>query len=129
MLMLILLVAAFKGYSQTADNTKTDVAVIEWASSAHDFGKIKQGVPVTHEFKFTNKGTVPLIITNVAPSCGCTTPDWSREPVAPGKEGHIKATYNAAAQGVFNKSITVTANIENGFTVLTIKGEVTTQVQ
>lgn len=127
--MLILLLTAALGYSQTASNTKTDAAVMELASATHDFGKIKQGVPVTHEFKFVNKGKVPLIITNVAPSCGCTTPEWTKDPIAPGMEGHIKATYNAAAQGTFNKSITVTANIENGYTVLYIKGEVSTVVQ
>jgi hypothetical protein len=108
---------------------KADLAVFEAASLNHDFGKIKQGVPVTHEFKFTNKGKVPMVITNVAPSCGCTTPDWTRDPIAPGGEGFIKATYNAAAPGAFNKSVTVTANVENGSVQLFIKGEVTTPVQ
>jgi Protein of unknown function (DUF1573). len=102
----------------------SDFAVFEWASAAHDFGKIKQGVPVTHEFKFTNKGKIPLIITNVQASCGCTTPAWTRDPVLPGGEGYIKATYNAAAAGAFNKTVTVTANIEPGFIQLVIKGEV-----
>ena len=120
------------GYSQQAAVTpqpKVDVAVFEWDSQAFDFGKIKQGVPATHEFKFTNKGKVPLVITNAQPSCGCTTPDWTRTPVAPGEKGFIKATFNAAAVGPFTKSVTVTANVENGTTVLQIKGEVSQVVQ
>jgi hypothetical protein len=60
----------------------------------------------------------------VQASCGCTTPAWTKEPVMPGGQGFIKATYNAAAAGAFNKTVTVTANIETGFIQLTIKGEV-----
>ncbi len=106
------------------NEVKTDVAVFSWDNTAHDFGKIKQGTPVTHEFKFTNSGKVPLVITNVQASCGCTTPDWTKEPVMPGGQGFIKATYNAASPGAFSKTVTVTANIESGFVQLTIKGEV-----
>jgi len=106
------------------NEVKTDVAVFAWDNISHDFGKIKQGTPVTHEFKFTNSGKVPLVITNVQASCGCTTPDWSKEPVMPGGQGFIKATYNAASAGAFSKTVTVTANIETGFVQLTIKGEV-----
>ncbi len=106
------------------NEVKTDVAVFTWASTSHDFGKIKQGVPATYEFKFTNTGKSPLVITNVQASCGCTTPDWTKEPVMPGGQGFIKATYNAASPGAFNKTVTVTANIDAGFVQLTIKGEV-----
>lgn len=105
---------------------KTDVAVFTWDNTSHDFGKIKQGTPVTHEFKFTNSGKTPLVITNVQASCGCTTPDWTKEPVMPGGQGFIKATFNAASPGAFSKTVTVTANIETGFVQLTIKGEVQT---
>ena len=120
--LVIVTNAAFA--QQPAAAAKTDAAVFEWVASAHDFGKIKQGTPVTYEFKFTNKGKVPLVITNAQPSCGCTTPDWSRNPIPPGQQGFIKATYNAAAVGPFNKSITVTANTDPGVTQLSIKGEV-----
>lgn len=106
------------------NEVQSDVAVFTWENTTHDFGKIKQGVPVTHEFKFTNTGKTPLVITNVQASCGCTTPDWSKQPVMPGGQGFIKATYNAASTGGFNKTVTVTANIETGFVQLTIKGEV-----
>jgi len=90
--------------------------------------KIKQGTPVSHEFRFTNKGKVPLVITNVQASCGCTTPDWSKDPVPPGQQGFIKATFNAGAVGQFDKTVTVTANIENGTALLRIKGEVAPNV-
>ena len=127
-------VLANVGYSQVtasaaATSPKADLAVFETIALSHDFGKIKQGAPVTHEFKFTNKGNVPMVITNVAASCGCTTPDWTRDPIAPGGQGFIKATYNAASPGGFNKTVTVTSNIESGFVQLFIKGEVATDVQ
>ncbi len=108
----------------TKDEVKTEVAAFTWDASSHDFGKIKQNVPVTHEFKFTNTGKSPLIIVNAQPSCGCTTPDWTKTPVPPGGSGFIKATFNAAVAGPFNKTITVTANTQEGTTYLTIKGEV-----
>lgn len=117
-------VLAGSAIAQQAPASTSNFAEFTWAGAVHDFGKIKQGVPVTHEFKFTNNTKVPLIITNVQASCGCTTPAWTREPVLPGGEGYIKATYNAAAVGAFNKTVTVTANVESGFVQLTIKGEV-----
>lgn len=107
-----------------SDAASPEMAAFEWESAAHDFGKIKQGVPVTHEFKFTNTGKIPLVITNVQASCGCTTPAWTKDPIPPGGQGFIKATYNAASMGGFNKTVTVMANVENGFKQLSIKGEV-----
>lgn len=127
MLAAAIMMVAFAGKSQT--QTKEQLAVFEWVSTNHDFGKIKQGTPVTHEFKFTNKGKAPLIITNVQASCGCTSPGWTREAVPPGGEGYVKATFNAANAGVFNKTVTVTANIESGFVTLSFKGEVETSAK
>jgi hypothetical protein len=123
-LMIVLAAVAVKGFAQVAPAANADLAVATFDAQNFDFGKIKQSVPVTHEFKFTNTGKVPMIITNVQASCGCTTPDWSKEPVAPGGKGFIKATYNAASVGAFNKAVTVTANIPNGTVQLFIKGEV-----
>ena len=133
-LLFLLIMAAITriGYGQQAAATTpavVDVGVFEWDAQTFDFGKIKQGVPVTHEFKFTNKGKVPLLIANAQPSCGCTTPDWTRQPIAPGEKGFIKATFNAASAGAFNKSVTVTANVETGTVMLMIKGEVSPAVQ
>lgn len=124
---------AYTGFSQSAQQNapaaNAEVAVATFENQVHDFGKIKQGVPVSHEFKFTNTGKVPMIITNVQASCGCTTPDWTKAPIPPGGEGFIKATFNAGAVGNFNKSITITSNVENGYTQLSIRGEVVAQIQ
>jgi Protein of unknown function (DUF1573) len=130
--LLAFAVCATTGFSQATAQAKTDapvVAVAAFEAQNFDFGKIKQGVPVTHEFKFTNKGKVPMVITNVAASCGCTTPDWTKDPIPPNGQGFIKATFNAAAVGGFNKTVTVTSNVENGFVQLSIKGEVVQPVQ
>ncbi len=130
--LLLLTGTASVGYGQTAAATpapNTDNPVFEWDGQTFDFGKIKQGVPVTHEFKFTNKGKGALLIANAQPSCGCTTPDWSRQPVPPGQQGFIKATYNAGGSGAFEKTISITSNVEGGPVVLRIKGEVTPAVQ
>lgn len=75
-----------------------------------DFGTIPQGKPVYHVFKIANAGAAPLKLDNVQASCGCTTPEWSKEPIAPGATDDIKVGYNAAAEGPFEKIITVTYN-------------------
>ena len=124
MIIAVLALVANTGFSQATTASKSDMAVIQWDAATYDFGKIKQGVPVTHEFKFTNKGKVPAVITNAQPSCGCTTPNWTRDPVMGGGEGYVKATFNAMAIGPFDKVITVTANTEGGVVMLHIKGEV-----
>lgn len=101
------------------------MAKFKWQETTHDFGKIDQGKPVSTEFTFTNTGTTPLVISNVKGSCGCTVTEYTKEAIAPGKTGNVKATFNAAAVGAFNKSIRVTANVEGGSETLMIKGEVT----
>ncbi len=114
------------GFSQGATTTapKADFAIAAVDIENFDFGKIKQGVPSTHKFIFTNKGKVPMVITNAQPSCGCTTPDWTKDPIPPGGQGFVQATYNAAAVGAFDKSITVMTNVETGVVLLRIHGEV-----
>lgn len=89
-----------------------------------DFGKIPQGKPVTHIFEVTNKSNIPLKITQVNASCGCTTPSWEKDKtVAPGEKTNITVGYNAAAEGPFTKFITITYNDTQSKQV-TIKGEV-----
>ena len=78
--------------------------------TAFDFGTIPQGKPVYHFFEVTNNGKTPMVIANVQTSCGCTTPEWSKEPVAPGATTKIRVGYNAAAEGHFEKYITVMYN-------------------
>jgi hypothetical protein len=98
--------------------------VMKFKEETHNFGKIAKDVPVTHKFVFTNTGSEPIIISKVNASCGCTTPSFSKTPVLPGKTGHIEASFNAQAMGVFNKSITVISNGETPTLTLFIKGEV-----
>ena len=88
-----------------------------------NFGKIPQGKPVYHFFDIVNQGDKPLKLDNVSASCGCTTPEWSREEIAAGASSQIKVGYNAAAEGHFEKFITVTYNT-NQSKVIKIKGEV-----
>ena len=99
-----------------------DATTMKWSEETWDFGTIPQGIPTTHEFKFTNNGTTPIVISKVDKSCGCTTPKWTTEPVLPGKTGFVSATFNAAAAGGFNKTVTVHSN--TGTKVLYIKGTV-----
>lgn len=100
------------------------VGTFSWNATTFDFGKIKVNKPVTHEFHFTNSGNAPLVISSVQASCGCTITDYSKDPISPGSEGYVKATYNAAKVGTFSKTVTVNANAEEGIVQLTIKGEV-----
>jgi hypothetical protein len=107
-----------------AMNTVTATPEFGWDVTAFDFGKIQLNKPVTHEFRFTNTGDAPLVISSVQASCGCTVAEYSKDPIAPGAQGFVKATYNAAKVGVFTKSVTVNANAENNVVQLSIKGEV-----
>ena len=108
----------------TASSKTESSASFSWNEQNHDFGTISKGKPVTHEFEFKNNGDAPLLIMGVQPSCGCTTPEWTKEPIPAGGSGYIKATYNAAAIGAFNKTITVTSNAGTNPVILTIKGVV-----
>ncbi|WP_128544612.1 DUF1573 domain-containing protein [Larkinella soli] len=101
------------------------LAVFKWDETVHDFGKIRQSKPVVAEFNFTNRGGVPLVISNARGSCGCTGVVFPKEAIMPGNSGKIRATFNAASVGTFNKTVTVESNAEGGQAVLTIKGEVT----
>jgi hypothetical protein len=83
------------------------VAPIQFTEVRYDFGKIKQGVPVTHDFAFKNVTKQPVVIESATASCGCTTPVKPEAPVAKGKSNKITAGFNAAAAGPFEKSITI----------------------
>jgi hypothetical protein len=99
-------------------------AEFKFEEETHDFGKIPQGKPVSYEFKFTNTGETPLIITAADPSCGCTVPKFSNVPVKKGETGVISVGFNAAAVGTFTKTITVKSNAKTPVKYLYIKGEV-----
>lgn len=97
---------------------------VKWESKLVDFGEIKQYNPKEAIFKFTNKGGKPIIITNAKGSCGCTEIEFSKKPVLPGKSTEIIATFDAEDLGVFNKTVTLTMNIEKSSQVLRLKGTV-----
>ena len=104
---------------------KVDVpAEFKFVKETHDFGKIAQGKPVSVEFKFTNIGDEPLIITNIESVCGCTVPKYTNTPVLKGKTGTITVTYNAAALAPFSKGLTIKSNAKTPVKVIYIKGEV-----
>jgi len=99
--------------------------IIEFDQKEYDFGDITEGDVVEGTFTVFNKGKTDLIITEVKPSCGCTTPDWTKEAIEPGKTGEIKFKFNSAGRkGKQNKSITIRSNAENVTEVIRIKGTV-----
>ncbi|TJZ54854.1 DUF1573 domain-containing protein [Sphingobacterium olei] len=98
---------------------------IEFEEDAFDFGTIKEGEVVNHVFKFKNTGEEPVILSAVSASCGCTTPDYTKDPILPGKEGEIKVSFNSQGQvGTQQKIVTVSSNAMNKVTTVQIKGAV-----
>ena len=96
-------------------------AVMTFEEVKYDFGDIYQGDKVEHIFKFENTGNEPLIITNVQTTCGCTAPNWPRDPVIPGQESVIKVVFNSAGKiGRQNKVITIISNATNPTNKVTI---------
>lgn len=102
----------------------SSTADFSWANTTFDFKKTKVGIPVSYEFRFSNTGMVPLIITSVKASCGCTVTAYTKDPVEKGASGFVRATYDAGKVGIFTKTIAVNANTPEGTVQLTIKGEV-----
>lgn len=91
-------------------STSPETEVIALKETAFDFGTIPQGKAVYHIFEVTNTGKNPMVISNVQTSCGCTTPEWSKDPIAPGATAKVRVGYNAAAEGHFEKYITIMYN-------------------
>lgn len=98
--------------------------LFSWENTTYNFGEIEKGTPVEHLFNFTNEGDVPLIISSVKASCGCTVANYTKTPIPVGGKGFVSARYNAAKAGVFSKTVTVMANTGIEAIVLTLKGEV-----
>jgi hypothetical protein len=126
LLICALIVGASGLYAQAPVQVSTQDS-IKFEKIVHDYGTMVQGADGNSEFKFTNKGKAPLVLSNVQASCGCTVPEWPKEPILPGKTSSIKVKYNTAIIGSFGKSITVSSNAANSSVVLTIKGNVTTK--
>jgi hypothetical protein len=116
----LMMATCFYSYAQQR------TASIAFKEESFDFGKIKEASGlVSHVFVFTNTGSVPLIIQNAQPSCGCTTPDWTKQPVMPGAKGFIKATFDPSGRpGTFEKSVTVFSNADRSPLILKFSGAV-----
>ncbi len=116
----------------TANNTTTagaeNAPVMKFEKETHDFGKINRGDKVTYDFKFTNTGKSPLIITDAVATCGCTTPVYPKMPVKPGESGAIHVTFDSSTKmGLQDKMITITANTNPAQNMVHLIGEVLLQ--
>ena len=108
------------------EENKTEIT---FATLEHDYGIIEYDANGTCEFEFTNTGKVALVLTNVSASCGCTTPEWPKEPIKPGEKGKIIVKYNTKNVGNFGKQVRVFSNATVSPVVLNIKGTVKPQAQ
>ena len=106
-------------------NENPNAAQFKFETEVHDFGTIDEGPKIAHEFRFTNIGKEPLIITGAKASCGCTVPKWPQEPILPAQSSSIKVEYNTKGRpNSFNKAITITSNAKTKTKVIYIKGSV-----
>lgn len=119
--------------TETVDNTATAEGAVDaenapafnFEKDVHEFGDIIQGEKVSYSFTFTNTGKSDLIISSAKGSCGCTVPEYSKDPVAPGASGKIDVVFDSKGKkGQQNKKVTLVANTEPSQTILTIKGNV-----
>lgn len=125
--LFIVTAFVFSAFAQDANadkSKKVKEPEITFESLVHDYGNIMQGDNGTCEFVFKNTGKADLLLTNCRSSCGCTVPEWPKDPIAPGKKATIKVKYNTQRVGAINKSITVESNAVNNRVVLNIKGNV-----
>ncbi len=114
--------------SQEKDSTVNGSARVQFYETRHDFGKVAQGEKVGWYFKYKNTGDVPLIIERVTATCGCTVPEYTKEPLPPGEEGSIKVMYDSKGRsGKDFKTVTVETNAENNIVKLELTVEVLTQ--
>ena len=120
------LAAAFVAGISAMAQQKAD-ELIKVNHDKHDFGKIKQSVPVTTYFTITNTSDKPIVIENAWAGCGCTTPEYSKEPIAPGGTSQLKVGYNAAAMGRFEKDVNIKLAGVTDAKIVKITGEVVTE--
>jgi hypothetical protein len=109
--IFILLSFVLLAFSASAQQKEVTTALLTFDETEHHFGDIKQGDVVEHTFTFENTGVKPLVLTNVSVTCGCTAPQWPREPIAPGEEAEIVIRFNSAGKmGKQHKAITIFSN-------------------
>lgn len=134
LLLSICTILLFSAVSLQAQTPATDAKVtpakgpkIKFTEEVKNFGEIKQGDVVKHVFSFKNTGTEPLILSNVATTCGCTASNWPKEPIMPGKTASIEASFNSAGKiGQQNKVLTVYSNSVEGESRVSIQCNVVT---
>ncbi len=112
------------GTSSTAATKPSATAPFSWDTRSYDFGKTRAGTPVSFEFRFSNTGLAPIIISSVKVACDCTVTTYTRDPVQHGASGFVRATFDGQAVGVYSKTISVYANTPEGIVSLNIKGEI-----
>jgi hypothetical protein len=127
-LLFLPVLAAAQSTAGNSSASQDSGPQFQFKEDSWDFGNISEGVPAIHTFEFTNAGKEPIVISQVTASCGCTTPVWPKEPVAPGAKGVVSVSYNAARQGSFVKSVTVLSNTGEP-KYLTVKGNVIPRTQ
>ena len=123
---LLFLAAAFVTGISAMAQQKAD-EVMKLSTDKHDFGKIKQGVPVTTYFTITNTSDKPIVIESATAGCGCTTPEYAKEPIPAGGTTKLKVGYNAAAPGHFDKPVTIKLAGVAETKQIMITGEVVTE--
>lgn len=115
-----------------AQNNNPNAPVFKFVEETHDFGNIKEGPVGQVDFVFTNTGKEALVIQNCSASCGCTTPDWTKDPILPGKTGKITVKYNTQGRvGSFNKTVYIASNAKSDKEryEIYIKGNVVSETQ
>lgn len=111
--------------SDSVVNTASKKGVIEFDNTSFDFGTIDEGEKVEYNYEFTNVGDAPVILSKVMASCGCTTPEYTSTPIAPGKKGSVKVVFDSKGQtGQQQKIITVQSNAKEGIMTVELKGTV-----
>lgn len=130
--VLLVTVMFFASFVFSQDNEKVTQTIeqssngpqITFDKVVHDYGTLYKDGDGNCEFKFTNNGNEPLVLSTVRSSCGCTVPKWPREPILPGKSSVISVKYDTRRMGTINKRITVLSNAKTSSVVLSIKGKI-----
>ena len=111
--------------SQNTTNPNGKTTTVKFEELSYDWGTLEEGKQMTHLFKFKNTGKEDLIISDARGSCGCTVPEWPKEPIKPGQNSDIKVVFNSANKGgQVSKTVTITANSDPSPITLVIKGTV-----
>ncbi len=124
---MFMVVAAFAQTTQPAATPQVDnpnAPEIKFNKLVHDYGTVQKEGDGVCAFEFQNIGKEPLVLSDVRSSCGCTVPEWPREPILPGKSNTIKVKYDTKRVGPINKTVTVTSNAKTASVVLRIQGTV-----